>query len=453
MRQNLLHPKTWRLIKVALEIIAVSGSWILFFLSRKLTIDKLPYDEALSLFHDVNLYFGLTANVILWIAISLVIGRYSKVFVESRLAKQANLFSAVFFSSLVLYFALFIDDRVSSPHEYYKILLIYAGLQSLFVTLSSLLYQLLLKIQYRQGKIHTLVMDFGSDDTPLGSHKGIAYQKCTLDLLDKPNFTSVLEDNPVHVWRVFEPFDLNALTAEHFNALVSSAVEVRLYHTSGNQYPFKQFMDYSIGSYYCAPITPVMSSRQKAVKRTMDIGLSLVGLVLSIPICLVCAIGIKCTSKGPIFYAQERIGLHRQPFQIYKFRSMIIDAEKDGPQLSNERDPRITSWGQTLRKWRLDEIPQLWNVLRGDMSLVGPRPEREFYIKQIQKTEALHARLYTTKPGLTSLGMVKFGYARNLEEIIERMRYDMVYLDNQSIFFDMQILLFTVRTVILGKGI
>ena len=124
-----------------------------------------------------------------------------------------------------------------------------------------------LKIQYRQGKIHTVVMDFGSDDTPLGSHKGIAYQKCTLDLLDKPNFTSVLEDNPVHVWRVFEPFNLNALTAEHFNALVSSAVEVRLYHTSGNQYPFKQFMDYSIGSYYCAPLTPVMSSRQKAVKK------------------------------------------------------------------------------------------------------------------------------------------------------------------------------------------
>ena len=453
MRQNLLHPKTWRLIRVALEIIAVSGSWILFFLSRKLTIDKLPYNEALSLFSDVNLYFGIAANIILWMTISLVIGRFSKVFVESRLAKQVNLFTAIFFSSIVLYFALFIDDRVSSPHEYYKILLIYAGLQIFCVTFSSLLYQLLLGIQYRKGKIHTVVMDFGSDDTHLGTQKGIAYQKYTLDILDEPNFTSVLEDNPVHVWRVFQPFDLNTLTADHFNALVRSAIEIRLYDTTSKTYPFKQFMDYSIGRYYCAPLTPMMSSRQKALKRTMDIGLSLIGLVLSIPICLVCAIGIKCSSKGPIFYAQERIGLHRQPFQIYKFRSMIIDAEKDGPQLSNERDPRVTSWGHILRKWRLDELPQLWNVLRGDMSLVGPRPEREFYIKQIQKTEALHARLYTTKPGLTSLGMVKFGYARNLEEIIERMRYDMVYLDNQSIFFDMQILLFTVRTVILGKGI
>ena len=99
----------------------------------------------------------------------------------------------------------------------------------------------------------------------------------------------------------------------------------------------------------------------------------------------------------------------------------------------------------------LTNFPQLWNVLKGDMSLVGPRPERALYVQQIQEKEALHARIYITKPGLTSLGMVKFGYARNLEEIMERMRYDMIYLDNQSIFFDLQILLFTIRTVILGK--
>ncbi|MGB1050873.1 MAG: sugar transferase [Chitinophagales bacterium] len=454
MQENQLQHKTWRLAKVALEIFSVSASWIVFFLYRKLTIDGLVLQEGLSSFQDKNLYLGIVANGILWVLVSSITGRYHKVFVEGRLAKLINLLAATLLSSLVLYFILFIDDGITTPSDYYHIILAYACLQLTLVSLSNGVFKMLLIVQYSQDKYHTIVRDIGRIEEEINSRRerGILYRNATTEIFDTKEWEHT-DHKANEVWRVFEPVDLKALRAEQINSLVQNKIELRLYHRSSENYPFRQSMDYALGRYYSAPLTPHLSGWQKASKRAMDISLSLVGLILGIPLFVLCILGIKTTSKGPILYTQERIGLHKKPFLIYKFRSMIVGAEKDGPQLSSEKDDRITSWGQHMRKWRLDELPQLWNVLKGDMSLVGPRPERAFYVQQIQEKEALHARIYITKPGLTSLGMVKFGYARNLEEIMERMRYDIIYLDNQSIFFDLQILLFTIRTVILGKGI
>ena len=454
MQQNQLQHRGWRLIKVLLEAFSISVSWILFFLYRKLTIDGLAIQEGLNSFQDKNLYLGILANGILWILVSSTTGRYHKVFIEGRLAKLVNLLAATLLSSLVLYFVLFIDDGISAPRDYYHILLSYACLQLTLVSLSNGVFMTLLKMQYHRNRYHTIVYDIGGNQEEIKSRKqqGILYRKSTKKIFDSIEWKNA-NQQPSQVWRVFESMDLRSLNAEQINTLVQNRIELRLYHRSSENYPFRQSMDYAIGRYYCAPLTPHLSGWQNASKRAMDISLSLLGLIAGIPLFLLCVFGIKSTSKGPILYTQERIGLHKKPFLIYKFRSMIVDAEKDGPQLSSEKDYRITSWGQSMRKWRLDELPQLWNVLKGDMSLVGPRPERAFFVQQLQEKEALHARIYITKPGLTSLGMVKFGYARNLEEIIERMRYDIIYLDNQSIFFDIQILLFTIRTVILGKGI
>lgn len=454
MQENHLKHRTWRLAKVLLEAISVSASWILFFFYRKLAIDGLAFQEGLSSFQDKNLYFGILANGILWIIVSCVTGRYHKVFVEGRLAKLINLLAATLLSSLVLYFVLFIDDGISVPGDYYHILLAYASLQLILVSLSNGIFKMLLTVQYSQNKYHTIVLDIGGTKEEINSRreKGILYRNATTEIFDTKKWENTDRETNI-VWRVFEPVDLKAFSAEQINSLVQNKIELRLYHKSSENYPFRQAMDYALGRYYSAPLTPHLSGWQKASKRAMDISLSLLGLILGIPLFVLCIIAIKVTSKGPILYTQERIGLHKKPFLIYKFRSMIVDAEKNGPQLSSEKDHRITSWGHHMRKWRLDELPQLWNVLKGDMSLVGPRPERGFYVQQIQEKEALHARIYITKPGLTSLGMVKFGYARNLEEIMERMRYDMIYLDNQSIFFDLQILLFTIRIIILRKGI
>ena len=195
-----------------------------------------------------------------------------------------------------------------------------------------------------------------------------------------------------------------------------------------------------------------MPEWQYSLKRIFDIVISLVAMILLSPVYVVTAIIVKATSPGPVFYAQERIGHLGRPFKMHKFRSMYVDAEQAGPALSKDNDPRITPFGRFMRKVRLDEIPQFYNVLRGTMSLVGPRPERQFYIDQIVKRAPEYLLLQRVKPGITSWGQVRYGYASNVDEMVERLRYDLLYLDNMSLTTDLKILLYTVIIIIQGRG-
>lgn len=198
--------------------------------------------------------------------------------------------------------------------------------------------------------------------------------------------------------------------------------------------------------------SPRISEFQKNVKRTFDVVISILALIILSPIYLFAAIRIKMTSEGPIIYKQERIGKGRKAFNIYKFRSMRVDAEKSGPQLSSEKDTRITPFGAVMRKYRIDELPQFWNVLKGDMSFVGPRPERQYFIDQIIKEAPYYGLIFQVRPGITSWGMVKYGYASSVSEMVERSRYDLLYLNNMSISTDLKIIIYTVKTVINGEG-
>jgi lipopolysaccharide/colanic/teichoic acid biosynthesis glycosyltransferase len=186
--------------------------------------------------------------------------------------------------------------------------------------------------------------------------------------------------------------------------------------------------------------------------RYLDIAVSVFGLISCLPLMLYIALKVRLSSKGPIFFVQERIGQGGKPFKMYKFRSMFVDAEKAGPALSTENDPRITSFGRVIRKWRLDELPQLWNVLKGDMTLVGPRPERKYYIDRITDHAPNYTRLLALKPGLTSLGIVNFGYASSVEEMIDRQRHDQYYFENRSADLDWRIVLSTVEVILRRKG-
>ncbi|WP_460958774.1 sugar transferase [Spirosoma litoris] len=193
--------------------------------------------------------------------------------------------------------------------------------------------------------------------------------------------------------------------------------------------------------------------RVSILKRSFDIIFSLLALSLGLPLFLLIAVITRITSVGPTFYAQERIGQGGKPFKIYKFRSMYVDAEKTGPVLSGGLlDNRITPWGRFMRKTRLDEIPQFYNVLIGDMSVVGPRPERQYFIDQIVEVAPEYRSLLSVKPGITSIGQIKYGYAANIDEMVQRLRYDLLYPKRRSFLFDMWIIAQTLRVMAQGRG-
>jgi exopolysaccharide biosynthesis polyprenyl glycosylphosphotransferase len=207
---------------------------------------------------------------------------------------------------------------------------------------------------------------------------------------------------------------------------------------------------------YGAPLIEIspdlMPVWQQAAKRLIDIVASALFLFIFSPVFLAVAVIVKATSRGPIFFIQERIGLHGVPFNIFKFRSMFMGAENGTPMLSSDNDSRITPFGKFMRKVRLDEIPQFYNVLIGDMSLVGPRPERQFFIDQIMPIAPHYRHLHKVKPGITSWGQVKFGYAENVDEMVERLKYDIIYIENMSLALDIKILIYTVKTVLQRSG-
>ena len=196
----------------------------------------------------------------------------------------------------------------------------------------------------------------------------------------------------------------------------------------------------------------VMPYWQRAIKRLMDILLSFLALIALIPFFIFSAIAVKLSSPGSIFFLQDRVGLNGKNFKIIKFRTMYVNSEASGPQLSSEGDPRITPIGRFMRKTRLDEFPQFLNVLLGQMSLVGPRPERQFYIDQIVQVEPQYIHLTRVRPGITSWGQVKFGYAENVDQMLQRMKFDLIYLKNRSLALDIKIMFYTVIIVFKAQG-
>ena len=192
---------------------------------------------------------------------------------------------------------------------------------------------------------------------------------------------------------------------------------------------------------------------QNNIKTVIDYSVSILCLILLIPVVLILVIAIKISGKGPVIYSQSRIGMFGKPFTIYKFRSMHFGTEEGIPLLSGKTDKRITAVGRFMRKHKLDEIPNFINVLKGEMSLVGPRPEQQYYIDQILLKAPQYKLLQNIKPGITSWGQVKYGYASNVEEMIERLEYDLYYLENRSLWFDLKVIFHTIGLILKGEGI
>ena len=445
-------------------------SWILLYYFRKFIIEDQPLIFSLPL-ADSKFYLGLFLIPAAWCLLHYLSGTYTDLFRKSRLRDLFHSMGVSVLGSLILFFTLLLDDLVRGYADYYLSLLLLmvshfvftygfrliwlqrakrmlasgeAGFNTLLLGTAGDLEaclktlqnpdlspgtRLMVKAFWRQGsgegscsvgsaaELPNLVNEYGIEEVvlalPSSSHQDLN------DIINR------LADREVWIKIVPDMYDILSGTA-------------RLHHVVGDAF---------------IEIPPrVLKEWQRIVKRWFDVIFSLIALILLLPVFALVALMIWMEGAGPIFYRQERLGQYGKPFRIIKFRSMVVDAEKAGPALSSDHDSRITRTGRWMRKYRLDELPQFINVLKGEMSIVGPRAERRFYADQIMAVAPYYTHLFRVQPGITSLGMVKYGYASDVEEMVRRLRYDILYMENMGFLMDFKILIYTVRTVLMGKG-
>ena len=460
---------------ITLDVIAAAIAWTLFFVYRKAYLEPLKFGYEIPVSFDKNFYYGLLLIPVFWIVIYFIIGTYKKIYRKSRLKEFGQTFLISIIGTLVLFFVLLLDDEIASYTHYYKS---YVALFVLHFTLTEL-FRLVLttytgkRIKNRKIGFKTLII--GSNENALELYKEIEDQKYSTgnDLIGfthvKKAGSYLLDDylphfgNCVDLRATIEKYEIEeviiAVESSEHDSLGSIITELEGLKVIINVIP--DMYDILSGSVKMSSIfgTPlivitkdIMPIWQQSVKRFIDVVTSIIVLILFSPVYIITAIIVMTTSKGPAIFSQQRIGIHGKPFTIFKYRSMRTDAEKNGPALSSEKDSRITGFGKFMRKVRLDEMPQFYNVLIGDMSLVGPRPERQFFIDQIIKTAPHYNHLLKVRPGITSWGQVKYGYAENVNQMIERLKFDIIYIENMSLLVDFKILIYTVLIVMRGAG-
>ncbi|MGL4292745.1 MAG: sugar transferase [Bacteroidales bacterium] len=459
---------------VLADLVASMIGWFLFNIYRYEVIAKPLFSSRSSYLTHDTVIEGQILGPILWIGIFFLSGYYNQPFLKSRFEELKTTFNSVLIGSLFFFFAVILDDiPVVASHYFHLIAVLFIN-EFLFTYLFRYLITRRATRLIHGGKwgFNTLIIGTGKEAQHLISQINKSKQQFGYIIkgcIPSGSEIPVKQDIPV----VGDMDNLTQIVARHqierFIFAPDNRDRKEIFETIKQLFPFglpirmhADMQDIVLGkvkmhSLYETPMLDIsrgkMSELQVNCKRTGDIITSCFALLLLSPLYLILAIFVKFDSKGPIFYYQERIGKFGRPFKIIKFRTMYVDAEKNGPALSAQHDPRITPLGYYMRKYRLDELPQFWNVLKGDMSLVGPRPERACYIEQISKQAPYYCLVHQIRPGITSWGMVKYGYATDVNQMIERLQYDLLYLENFSLVVDCKILIYTIRTVLTGRGI
>ncbi len=469
---------------IALDLLAALLSWTALFAFRKLALDTPAAPELttfrLQLFSDPNYWLGLALVPAGWLALYTILGTYRNVLRKARLKELLDTLMATLIGSVVIFFLLLLDDDITTYSDHYAAFLFLLAVHFTLTYLFRLMItsQTVRRVHTRRIGFPTLLIGSGSKayHTYLDIENQETYSgNIIIGYIDVESERSAEPGNPLStLMPCLGGIDnLRPLIEEHHIEEVIIALEdtekeliggILRQLNSAADLIIKltpDARDLIVGSVkqqsiFHSPFIVInnrlMPEWQYSIKRIGDVVIALIAMIVLSPVYLITAIIVRATSPGPVFYAQERIGLHGRPFRMHKFRSMYVDAEQAGPALSKDDDPRITPFGRFMRKVRLDEIPQFYNVLRGTMSIVGPRPERQFYIDQIVKRAPEYLLLQRIKPGITSWGQVKYGYASSVDEMVERLRYDLLYLDNMSITTDLKIMVYTAKIIVQGRG-
>lgn len=470
--------KTGQVIKYLLsDTIAAASAWVLFFMYRKVNIESVKFGIKVPIIFDHKFQEGLIGVTVFWILLYAMTGTYRSVFRKSRLRELGQTFLISLIGVLIIFFALLLDDTVINYRTYYLSVLTLFGAHFLFTATGRMFFSSITNSRIRNRKLGFNTIMIGSNSNALKLFNELESQTKSwgnkfIGFVHVDQRNGFLQELKAKIPHLGEVEQLNEIIRENKAEEVIIAIETSEHDrlnsiinmVNNTNVMIKIVPDmYDIlsgqvkmTSIYGAPLIEIrreiMPVWQQSVKRIIDVSASIFALTVLLPIYIIVAITVKLTSRGPIFYSHERIGLHGKPFMIHKFRSMFMDAEKSGPALSSKHDPRITPFGSFMRKMRIDELPQFYNVLIGEMSMVGPRPERQFFIEQLVKKAPHYRHLHKVKPGITSWGQVKYGYAENVDEMIERLKYDLLYIENMSLYVDLKILIYTVLIVVQGRG-